>query len=96
MRIAIVIISLAAVAVCLVNIRRMEMTARNETIRLLELREIQLNRKHWGQDVDLGYLTAWEEVERRAGEQGLQFGAENRRWYCLADGQPAGDQRGER
>ena len=84
MRIATVILSLAAVAVCLVIIRGMELSARHETMRLMEKREIQLRRKHWAQDIDLGYLTSWAEVVRRASEQGLEITDREKARYCLA------------
>ncbi|HUS47081.1 MAG TPA: hypothetical protein VM098_03095 [Phycisphaerae bacterium] len=89
MRIAVVIISLAAMGVGLVSIRRMEMTARHESLQL-NVRKKDLSRKSRGQDIDLGYLTSPAEVTRRVDEMVLRANDKNRPQYCQANDK-AGD-----
>jgi len=85
-RIAVVIVSLAAIAVGLVNIRRAEISLRHETC-TLKAREEHLQGKYRSQDIDFGYLTAPAEVKRRGDEQGLQVTDRDKARYCVADGQ---------
>ncbi len=86
MRIAVVIILLAAIAVGVVNIRRMELSARHQ-MRLLEMRCRKLRRQLDGQEVDLGRLVALDEVRRRAEEMGLKTIDRDNAQYHLVSAQ---------
>jgi hypothetical protein len=81
-RIAVVIVSLAAIGVGLVSIRRMEMSVRHETMELLKMRNIALPRKYCSQDIDLGCLGSPAEVARRAVEMALEMTGRDRTQYC--------------
>jgi len=63
-RLGFLIISLASVTVALVHLRRMEVSARHETQRL-EMRQVQLRRRLWDQQVDLSRLTAPQKVREQ-------------------------------
>lgn len=65
MRIAAIILALAAVAVSKVHLRRAE-TRANHEIHRLQLRQITLRRTLYDQQVILGGLTAPMQVRRRA------------------------------
>ena len=77
MRLAVVILAMAVIAIGLVQIRRSELAARHE-IQLLKARDTELRRAVWDQQVRLGYLTAPSEVLRRADEMSL--GLTNSPW----------------
>ena len=65
MRFAAIILTLAAVAVGMVHLRRAE-TRANHEIHRLQLRQIALRRKLYDQQAILGGLTAPNQVRRRA------------------------------
>ncbi len=67
LRLAIVIVTLAAMAVGLVHIRRAELIARHES-QQFQLRQVTLRRRLWDQQIALSYLTAPAEVRRRSEE----------------------------
>ena len=67
MRIAGVILLLAAIALTLVHIRRKELTVRHKMQRC-RLQQVALRRKLWDQQVKLGYLAAPKQVHRRMEE----------------------------
>jgi hypothetical protein len=69
-RLAVVIIALAAMAVTLVHVRRAEITARHQ-IEQLNLQRRQLRRTLWDQQIALGRLTNPQAVKDRGGEMGL-------------------------
>jgi cell division protein FtsL len=69
-RFAMVIVSLAAIAVSLVHIRRAEITARHD-IQSLQLRQVEQRRRMWDQQVRLGQLTAPAQIRKRAEEMSL-------------------------
>ena len=77
MRLALIIILLAVIALGLVHIRRMESTARCE-IHRLRLQQTMLRRRVWDQQVRLGYLTAPTEIRRRADVMALGLIESNR------------------
>jgi len=93
-RMAIVILSLAAIAEGLVTIRRMEDSARHDTLQLLRLRSTELLRQCCSHDIDLGYLNSPAEVRRRADEMSLQMIGRNNAQYCLG-AEARAEQRGE-
>lgn len=64
MRLAIVIISLAAIAVTLIHIRRMELGARHE-IEQLKMQQVSLRRTMADQDVRKSHLLAPEGIDSR-------------------------------
>jgi hypothetical protein len=70
LRLAIVIVALAAMAVSLVHIRRAEVIARHEAQRF-QLQEMKLRRRLWDQQITLSYLTTPAEVRRRSEEMCL-------------------------
>ncbi len=70
MRLATVIIILAAVAVGQVHLRRAEIVARNQSEQL-DLQRRRLRRTLWDQQISLGRLTQPREVARRGGEMSL-------------------------
>ena len=70
MRLATVIVVLAAIAVTLVHLRRREITVRHE-IQLLRTRQVALRRKLWDQQVRLGQLTAPRRIRHFAEEMAL-------------------------
>jgi hypothetical protein len=94
-RIAVVIVSVAAVAVALVNIRRMEMAARHETLKLLKVRDIELGRRSYDQDIDLGYLAAPAEVNRRRSEMRLEMAGKQEAQFCRVAARAARRNRSE-
>ncbi len=65
MRLAIVIFSLAAIAVSLVHIRRAEMTAQHE-IQKLQLQQVALRRTIDDQEMRRAQVMAFDVVKRRA------------------------------
>ena len=67
MRLATVILVLAAIAVTLVNLRRRELAVRHET-QQLQTQQVNLRRELWDQQARMGYLTAPSEVRRRVEE----------------------------
>lgn len=72
MRIAIVILSLAVMAVGLVHLRRAELIARHES-QQLQLQQVKLRRQLWDQQINLSYLAAPAEVRRRSEEMCLDL-----------------------
>ena len=70
MRIVLIIVAVAAIGVCLVGIRRGEISARHE-IQQLQLRHVSLRRQLWDQQVTLGRLTSPRSVGKRASEMML-------------------------
>ncbi len=70
MRLAVVIITLAAMAVTLVHIRRAEIAARNE-IEQLYLQRRQFRRVLWDQQIVLSELTNPRAVRDRSQEMSL-------------------------
>jgi len=70
MRLATVIVVLAAIAVTLVHLRRREITVRHE-IQLLRTRQVALRRKLWDQQVRLGRLTAPRRIRHFVEETAL-------------------------
>ena len=70
MRIVVVIISLAAIALGLVHIRRAEMSVQYELQRV-RTEQVELRRRLWDQQVRMGLLTAPDEVRRRAEDMSL-------------------------
>jgi len=71
-RIALVVITLAAIATGLVQLRRAETMLRHESQRL-RLERITLQRRLWDRQVKLGYLLAPDEVRRRARHMSLEL-----------------------
>jgi len=74
MRLALIIVSLAATAVGLVHLRRAETSAAHE-IQAQRAAQVELRRRLWDQQVELGWLTAPHEVRRRADEMSLRLSA---------------------
>ena len=72
MRFAMVIVSLAAIAVALVHIRRAEITARHE-IQSLQLKQVDQRRRMWDQQIRLSQLTAPAQVRKRVDEMSLDL-----------------------
>jgi hypothetical protein len=72
MRLAVIIISLAAIGVGLVQIRRAEMMERHATQRLRE-QQVFVRRDLQDQQVRKGYLTAPGEIDGRAREMAMEF-----------------------
>ena len=70
MRLAIVIVSVTAIAVGLVHLRRTEIATRHR-IRRLSAEQVRLRRALWDQQVRLGELTAPARVQQRAEEMAL-------------------------
>lgn len=71
MRLAFVIVCLAAIGVGLVQIRRSELTIRHE-IELRKTQQISLRRTLWDQEVRLGERTALGEVRHKTQSCGLE------------------------
>ncbi|MCK4601077.1 MAG: hypothetical protein KAU28_01340, partial [Phycisphaerae bacterium] len=72
MRLAFVIISLAAIALALVHVRRAESCAGHE-IQRLRTRQVELRRRMWDQEVRIGQLTAPGELRRKGREMSLDM-----------------------
>ncbi|HOD81647.1 MAG: hypothetical protein BWX88_01871 [Planctomycetes bacterium ADurb.Bin126] len=70
MRLGIIIIALAAIAVALVQVRREEMVARHR-LQTLRAAQVKIRRALWEQQVRLGELTAPRAVRHRAAEMAL-------------------------
>ena len=70
LRLAIVIVSVTAIAVGLVHLRRTEIATRHQ-IQRLSAEQIRLRRALWDQQVRLGELTAPQRVQQRADEMAL-------------------------
>jgi hypothetical protein len=89
MRFALVIASLAAIAVGLIQIRRTELTTRHEIQRLASL-EVTLRRRLWDQQMEIGCLTAPQAVRMRAEAMGIDpVTAETARDLAAGDALPA-------
>jgi hypothetical protein len=65
MRISLVIMALAAIAVAVVHVHR-EDTRTQHAVQQLQIRQIELRRKLYDQQAELGHLTAPPLVRRRA------------------------------
>jgi cell division protein FtsB len=65
MRMAFVIVSLAAIAVAVVHLRRQDVAVQSEIVSL-EARQVVLRRQVWDRQVQLGELTAPVAVRQRA------------------------------
>ena len=72
MRIAVVIVALAAMAVGLVHMRRAELLARYEH-QQLQLRQVKVRRQLWDQQITLSRLVSPSEVHRRSQEMCLDL-----------------------
>jgi hypothetical protein len=70
-RLAFIIVCLAAIGVGLVQIRRSELNLRHE-IQLLQLQQVSLRRTLWDQEVRLGERTALGEVRLKTQAWGLE------------------------
>ena len=70
MRLVLMILSLAAIGVGLVQIRRAETRACHR-IQELQGQQVRLRRRLWDQQIRLGRITAPEEIRRRAEEMAL-------------------------
>ena len=75
MRLAAVIVILAAIAVGLVHVRRAETIDRHQ-IQRLQLHRARLRRTLWDQQVRLGYLTAPGQIRRRSQKMALDLNEE--------------------
>jgi len=64
-RLGLVIVCMAAIAVALVHLRRQELDVRHE-VQGVEAYQVRLRRMLWHQERDLGYLTAPAKVHDRA------------------------------
>lgn len=64
MRLILLIVALAGIAVGLVHLRRSEISVRHE-IQQVEIQRIQLRREAAGQEVRIGHLLAPESLRRR-------------------------------
>jgi cytochrome c-type biogenesis protein CcmE len=71
-RFMVVIVSLTAIALGMIHLRRAELVARHQ-YQQLEDRRIQLRRKLWDQQSRLGYLVSPGEVRRRVDEMSLNL-----------------------
>ena len=72
MRIALIIVGLAAIAVALVHIRRAETSAHHE-IEQLEIRQAALRRRFWPRQIQMERLKTPAEVDRRADQMALDL-----------------------
>jgi cell division protein FtsL len=72
MRLAWIIVVLAAIGVSLVHLRRVEMSSRHDIQRLRE-QTVALRRELQEQQLQLGYLTAPGQVDDRAREMAMEF-----------------------
>jgi len=72
MRMAVVIIALAAIAVALVHLRRAELSVRHET-QELRTQQVGLRRELWDLQNRAGQLTAPGEINRRRGQMALDL-----------------------
>ena len=70
MKLAMVIVCLAAIGAGVVHFRRERTVLRNE-VQKLETRQIVLRRELWAQQVRMAWLVAPAEVRRRAKDLGL-------------------------
>ncbi|MBS3820435.1 MAG: hypothetical protein GVY16_01175 [Planctomycetes bacterium] len=72
MRLALVILGLAAVALALVDIRREDLAVRHE-MQALETRHAEVRRELWSRQVDIGHLTTPQAVRYRADVLALEL-----------------------
>lgn len=73
MRIAFIIVSLAAIAIGVVRIRTAENVCRNQMLMLQNRYEVEIPRQLQRQAVELSYLTSTRQVQDRAEEMALQL-----------------------
>ncbi len=72
MRLSLVIVLLTATAVCLVHVRREQARARHEE-QGQRIRQLELRRTLWDQEVRIGQLTAPDKVRWRVRQMPLQL-----------------------
>ena len=72
MRMALIILVLATMAVAKVHLCRQEMTAKRE-IQTTRQASLDVRRELWDQQIGLGYLTAPAQVETRAQQMAMDF-----------------------
>ncbi len=72
MRISLIIVALASIAVGMVHIRRSE-TRANYQIQQLQLEQIYLRRKLYDQQADIGRLIAPRRVRQRMEQMGVRL-----------------------
>ncbi len=72
MRLGLIIVLLAGIAVAVVHIRRAEDASRHE-IQRLRIRQVSLRRKLWDQQARMGRLAAPAELRRRADRMALHL-----------------------
>jgi len=73
MRIAFIIVGLAAIAVALVQIRAEENHVRNEMLTVRNYVDIEVPRQLWAQDVEIARLSSFKEVGKRADSMALDL-----------------------
>ena len=89
MRMGLVIVLLAGLAVGLVHVRRAEIITRHE-IQQFRMRQVKLRRQLWDQQIRLGLLTAPDKVRRRVEQMKLDL------VRTPAEGAPHGEADGSR
>ncbi len=72
MRLAIVIVALTAIAVTMLQFRRVELAAQCE-IQRLRIEQVSLNRSMWDQQARLSYIKSPQEVRRRSEDMALEL-----------------------
>ena len=70
MRLAAIILGLTAMALVHVHMEQRRLSARRE-IQQLQMRQVTLRRRMWDQQVELGKITAPQEVRRRADQMAV-------------------------
>jgi hypothetical protein len=85
MRLGLVILLLAGMAVALVHVRRAEVSTRHE-IQRLRMRQVTLRRKLWDQQIRVGELTSPREVRKRVEQMKLKLVRPDARGEPMADG----------
>ena len=85
LRLMIIIVAVAAIAVGLVYLRREEAQVSYETHRCLS-RQTALRRKLWDQRLEIGHLVAPAQVRNRMRRMALDMSNENEPRIRLADG----------
>lgn len=85
MRMGLVILLLAGMAVALVHIRRAEVSTRHE-IQRLRMGQVRLRRKLWDQQIRVGELTSPQEVRKRVERMKLKLVRPVAQGESMADG----------
>jgi len=88
-RMGLVIVLLAGIAVGLVHLRRGEIITRHE-IQRLQMRQVKLRRQLWNQQIRLGLLTAPDKVRQRVEQMKLDL------VRAPAEGAPPGQPEGNK